>query len=121
EALVPGRDLGGNLALVARFVREHRLAYDVADREDVRHIRALLLIDFDEAALVDLDAGLLGCDLAPVRAAADRDEHATVGLRSARSLVALEVHSDTGRAGLDLHDTRAEHDGLVTRRDALLE
>ena len=47
DRVVPGaglaRDhLGGDLALVRGLVREHRLADDVADREDVRDVRAQL-------------------------------------------------------------------------------
>ena len=52
EGFVSGDDLGGDLALVGRLVREHRLADDVADGEDVRHVGALLLVHRDEAALV---------------------------------------------------------------------
>ena len=36
ERLLPGRGLRGDVRLVHRLVREHRLADDVADREDVR-------------------------------------------------------------------------------------
>ena len=52
-ALLPGRHLGRHLAFVRGLVRQHRLADDVADREDVRHIGALLPVDGDEAARVD--------------------------------------------------------------------
>jgi hypothetical protein len=41
---------------VRRLVREHRFAYDVPDREDRRLVRAALLVDHDEAALIDLRA-----------------------------------------------------------------
>ena len=51
--VVAGDHLGGDHALVRRLVREHRLADDVADREDVRDVGALLLVDRDEAALAD--------------------------------------------------------------------
>ena len=44
-------------AFVRRLVRQHRLADDVADGEDRRLRRPALLIDFDEAARVHLDAG----------------------------------------------------------------
>ena len=45
--------LGRDLALVHRLVREHRLAHDVADREDVRaRWCACCVVDGDEAALV---------------------------------------------------------------------
>ena len=50
--LVPGDHFRGGLAFVRRLVREHRLATDVADRVDVRHVGAQLLVDRDVAALV---------------------------------------------------------------------
>ena len=40
-----GGHLGGDVAFVHRLVREHRLADDVADREDVRHVGAHLAVD----------------------------------------------------------------------------
>ena len=40
--VVAGDHLGGDVALVRRLVGEHRLPDDVADREDVRDVRALL-------------------------------------------------------------------------------
>ena len=48
--LVAGDVLDGNLGVVGRLVREHRVAGDVADRVDVRHRRAALRVDGDEAA-----------------------------------------------------------------------
>ena len=46
-AVVSGGVLRGDLALVGGLMREHRLADDVADGEDVRHVGALLLVDRD--------------------------------------------------------------------------
>ena len=43
--VAPAGDLGRHLALVRRLVRQHRLADDVADGEDVRHVGAHLLVD----------------------------------------------------------------------------
>ena len=57
----------GDVAFVRRLVREHRLADDVADREDVRHVGAHLVVDGDEAAIGDRDARLVGADLLAVR------------------------------------------------------
>jgi hypothetical protein len=42
---VPGDHFGRDLAFVRGLVREHRLADDVADRVDVRHVGAHLLVD----------------------------------------------------------------------------
>ena len=78
ERLLAARHLGGDVGFVHRLVREHRLADDVADREDVRHVGAHLLVDVDEAAIGDRDAGLLRADLLAVRAAADGDQHEVV-------------------------------------------
>ena len=52
-ALVPGDDFGGHLGLVRGLVGQHRLADDVADGEDMRHVGAHLLVHRDEAALAD--------------------------------------------------------------------
>ena len=49
--LVAGDDLGDDLGLLGRLVREHRLPGDVADRVDAGHVGAQLLVDGDEAAL----------------------------------------------------------------------
>ncbi len=83
------RDLGRDLALVRGLVRQHRLADDVADGEDVVDVGAHLAVDGDEAALVDGDAGRLGADQLAVRPAADRDQHGVedLGLRAVRALV----------------------------------
>ena len=91
EGLLAMRGFRGDMRFVHRLVRQHRLADDVADREDVRHVGAHLLVDVDEAALGDRNAGLLGADLLAVRAAADRDEHQVVDLRPGRRLLALEA------------------------------
>ena len=62
--LVAARDLRRDLALVRRLVGEHRLADDVADREDMGNVGAHLPVDGDEAALVDRDPRGLGADRA---------------------------------------------------------
>ena len=64
---------------MGRLVRQHRIADDVTNGEDVRHIGTHLPIHQDETALADLDTGLLGADLAAVGRAPHRDQHAIVG------------------------------------------
>ncbi len=91
EAVLAGGDLGRDLGLVGRLVREHRLADDVADREDVRDVGALLAVDRDEAALVDRDARALGADRLAVRPPADRDQDPVEDLSVAGAFVALEA------------------------------
>ena len=50
---LPGRGLGRDMPFVHRLVREHRLASDVSNRENVWNVGAHLRIDRDKAALVD--------------------------------------------------------------------
>ena len=56
ERLVPRRHFGGHLRLVRGLVRQHRRSGDIADGKDMRHVGAHLLVDGDDAALVDRDA-----------------------------------------------------------------
>ncbi len=69
-ALWPGGDFGRHVRLMHRLVGQHRVADDVADGEDVRHVGAHLGIDRDEAAVGDGHARLVGGDLLAVRRAA---------------------------------------------------
>jgi hypothetical protein len=71
-------DLGRHVRLVHRLVRQHRLADDVADRKDVRHVGAHLYIHRDEAPVGDRDAGLLGGDLPAIGGAAHGLQHQVV-------------------------------------------
>jgi hypothetical protein len=69
-------------------VREHRRAHDIADREDMRHIGAHLLVHGDDAACVDVDPRGGRVDCIAVGAAAHRDEHPVelLRLRGVRTL-----------------------------------
>src|SRR6185369_3244090 len=84
-----GRSLGGNVRLVYRLVRQHRLPGDVSDREDMRNVGPQLAIDRNESALVDDDTGTLGADFLSVRRTSDRDQHPVVELRRGGRLLAL--------------------------------
>jgi hypothetical protein len=55
-------------------VGEHRLSDDIAYREDMRDIRALLAVDGDETLFVDRDSGILRADPISVRPATDGDQ-----------------------------------------------
>ena len=107
--LVACDHFGGDLAFVARFVSEHRLAADVADRVDVRDVGAQLLVDRNVTALVDVDAGRFGFDLAPVGPAADRHEDVIVDLRRGR-LVAFERDFQAVFLRLDLRHLGFQQD-----------
>ena len=105
------------LRFVGRLVREHRLAGDVADGVDVRHGRAALRVDGDEAARRHLDAGGLDARDVAVGLAADRHEHLVEHLRL-RLDVAFE--GDVHAVGLLHHadDLRARQHLLADGLDA---
>ena len=115
------RRLGRDMRLVHRLVRQHRLADDVADGEDVRHVGAHLLVDLDEAAIGDRDAGLVGADLLAVRAAArpppapGRRPAARSGAFSPSKLTSMPAWRRLGADGLGL-----QHDVVEARRVHLL-
>jgi hypothetical protein len=68
-------------------VREHRAERHVADAADVRELGAVLRVDDDAAALVELEADVLEAEALGVRAAADGDED-DVGFELERGLLA---------------------------------
>ena len=74
RGLVAGDDLGDDLALLGRLVREHHAADQIADRVDAGDVGAQVIVGDDEAALVDGDARGLEAEVLAVRAAADRDQ-----------------------------------------------
>src|SRR6202030_3655891 len=73
--LIARDHLRGDDALFHGAVREQRLSRNVADGEDVRHLRAALLIDGDEASFVSAQTG--GGEVQRIRdgTAAYRDEY----------------------------------------------
>ena len=113
------RDFCRELALVRGLVREHRIADQVADREDVRHVRAHLPVHRNETALADVDASLCRVELAAVRRAAYCDQHAVEhGRRNGFAFLAIDSFERRRQSFLrclDLRDFRLQMD-----RDALL-
>lgn len=99
--LLAVRGFRRHVGLVHGLVRQHRLADDVADRKDVRHVGAHLAVDLDEAAVGHRDARLLRTDPLAVGRAAHRHQHQVVALRLRRSLLALELHVDAIGLGFD--------------------
>ena len=106
EAVAPRRGFRRDLGFMHRFVGEHRLADDVADREDMRNVGALLLIHRDEAALVDPHTGVLHADQAAVRTAADRDQHAVERVRGGRPAAFERGDQTIGRRLAFQHSAR---------------
>ncbi len=96
ERLVSCDVLCRNFTLMHCLVRQHRVADDVADGKDMRHVGALLFIHRNKASLIHDDARSFGVDLASVRAAAYRHQHAVVELRLGR-LFALKCHAQAFR------------------------
>ena len=109
------------MPFVHRLVREHRLADDVADGENVRHVGAHLVIDRNETAVGDDDTGLVRADLLAVGTAPDRHEDQIVELRLGRRLLAFEA--DVDRILLSLRRATVlvfEHDSVEARLVHLL-
>ena len=71
---------GGDLVIVIRGVGEGAVAIAIAQGPDVLHRGAELIVDFDEAVGIDLDAGLFGVERIRIRHAADGEEHVRAGL-----------------------------------------
>ena len=111
--LVAGDHFGRDDALLHRAVREQRLAGDVADREDVRHLRAQLRIDGDEAFVVGRKTGGLSRLSVSVTG---RRPTATSTMSNSRvsslpsGAVAVERRLDGLAALFDRPDLRVEHD-----------
>jgi hypothetical protein len=80
-------------------VRQHRLADDVADREDVRRVGAHLLVGRNEAALDHQDTRVPGADQPAIGPAADRHQNAIEAVGRRRP-TAIEV--DDGQNAPDL-------------------
>ena len=91
--VLAGDHLDRDASFVRRLVRQHRLADDVADREDRRLVGPPLLVDDDEAAIVDLDARAVEARDLRVRPPADRDQHAIEELLLRASLHAVAVEA----------------------------
>ena len=113
-------DLRGDMRLVHGFVREHRLADDVADREDVRHVGAHLLVRRHEAAVGDHDARLVRSDDLAIRAAPNGHQHQVVQLRFGRRFGAFETDLDAFRCGFGRHRFCLQHHVVETRGVLLL-
>ena len=110
----------GHAPFVRRLVREHRLAGHVADREDRGLVRAALLVNDDEALVVQANARPAEPGDARIRSSPDRDEHAIEDLFLLFGL-AFEADADATLLGGHLHDTCLEQHTLESLRDALGE
>ena len=112
--------LGRNLALVSSLVRQHGLADDVADRADVRHVRAHLPVDRNESAFIHQDPRGIRGDAAAVRGATDRHQDLAVELGLGRAFP-LERDAQAVRSRLYGSGAGTEHDALEPRGDPPLQ
>src|SRR5690606_25452315 len=82
---------------------------DVADRPDVSCRRAAMIVDADEASLVELDAGIRSEQPVGIRTPSDADDQLVdLDLRGLTAL--LVTHGDRVAAPLRARDFRAETD-----------
>ena len=89
---------------------ELRAAGALADRPDARRARLQPLVDADEAARVQFDAGLVEADIGGVRDAADRHEQiAALDRPLSRVRLAVTVTDVAGKA-LDAGRPGVQHD-----------
>ena len=122
-AFVTGDDFRREFAFVAGFVRQHRLADDVADRMNMRHVGAHVLVRRDEAAFGDIHSGSLRIDILAVGSAPYREQHAVIDLRLRRvfalegGLEAVFLRFQFGDLGLEVNAFVAFLDALVQRPD----
>src|SRR6476469_9103017 len=104
--LQAGGVLDGDAALVGGLVRQRGAVHEVADRPHALEARALLAVDVDEAARVELDAGLLEPEALDVGPAAGGDDQ-PVGLAllvavGERHRAVARLHVLDERLGVDL-------------------
>ena len=90
-----GDNFCGNVAFMDTFVRQHRLADDIADSKDVRHVGAHLFVNADEAAIVNFHARFTCIEVFTVRYAADSDQHCVVTLRFRRCFFTFHGNVNT--------------------------
>ena len=102
------------------LVGQHRLADDVPDRENMRHVRPHLPINRDDALIVDRNTGLVGIDTQTVGAPAHRDQEAAEQLWL-RRLGPVKRHAQARLFGRDLGHPGAFEDLAIARGYALFQ
>ena len=115
-----GRHFGRHLGFVHGLVREHGLADQIADGEDVGHVGALLTIDRNKTAGVDVHPGVFSAELFAVWHPADGQQHAVEQL-GRRIAWTFEKRAQAARFGLDAGDLGFEQDLFVALVDFAAE
>jgi len=95
--VLASRRFGGHVGLMNSLMRKHRLANDIADREDMRHVSAHLLIDRNEPAVTDRDTRFFGLDCLSVRASPNRDQNHVIHLYLARQVLPFKTDANAVR------------------------
>src|SRR6185436_3358610 len=86
--------LGYRHPLFRGLVREHRTAHYVADRVDVGQIGAAVIIDFDEAAAIQLETDAFGAEVRRHGRTPHRDDqHIEFGFLLADRIGILDGHA----------------------------
>ena len=109
-----------NVRLVRCLVSQHRLADDVADGKNVRHISPHLVIDRNEAAFIHLDTRRSRTDSITIGATPDSDQNSAVA-RGWRRLVAAKAHFDAVLVRCHRLDADAKKNVLVALAEPLRE
>ena len=120
-AVVPGRDLGCDLAFMDCLVRQHRLAHHVADGEDMGNIGTLLAVHGDESAVVHGHARGAGVQHLAVGPTPDRHKDLVEAIGGGAALVVLEGDGQPVLVGRDRRDLGLEQDLLVSGLDPLMQ
>src|SRR6185503_10316861 len=95
------------LVVVVAGVRERAFAVAVAERPYARRGRAQLLVDHDEAALIDLNAGSLQAEIVGIRHAPDSQQQMRAD-DARRTGLAADIGRDAAVFLLDRQAFRAQ-------------
>ena len=113
-AVVAGDEVGNGDSFFLALVREHRAAHAVADRPHALGARLAVIVDLDEAAAVERDAGALGQQVLGEWPPPDGDDHSIDDERLVAGCVRVgDVHAV-------LFDLRAGNLGAEPDVEALL-
>ncbi len=93
--LLTRNNFSRHVTFMHTFVSKHRLTYDITDSVNVRNIGTHLLINIDEATLVNIDARFLSVDQLTVWYTTDSNKNCIVTYRLSRCFLAFHCYVDT--------------------------
>ena len=115
-----GDDFRRHLAFMRGLVRQHRVADDIADGVDMRHIGVLLFVHRDKAAFIDHHSGSFCIDFATIGTATHRHQHAVEKLRS-RRVFTFKGNHQAFFSGFDLADFCLQVNRFIAFFNALVQ